>query len=149
MSPGADHVKVLTDKGVQDVLYNQCGCSKEHITASVVIAASGDVLPVRLVYAGTRDMATNKLKNMQCDGVTGKWGISYSIKGWMTAIVFIDVLADISAWIDVNDIPRPVVLFCDGYAGHLGLDIAEFCVTFGIKLWRLKENTTHVTQVNV
>ena len=53
------------------------------------------------------------------------------------------------AWDWLNDVPHPVVLFCDGYAGHLGLEIAEFCVLFGIKLWRLKENTTHVTLVNV
>ena len=135
--------------GVQDVLYNQCGCSKEHTTASVTITASGDVLPVRLVYKGTRDMATNKLKEMRTDGVTGKWGISYSEKGWMTAKVFLDVLADIVEWDRINDVPHPVVVFIDGYAGHLGLKIAEFCVEFGIKLWRLKENTTHVTLVNV
>ena len=30
--------------------YNQCGYSKEHVTGSYMIAASGDVLPVRLVY---------------------------------------------------------------------------------------------------
>ena len=129
--------------------YNQCGCSKEHVTGSYTIAASGDVLPVRLVYKGSRNMAAAKLKNMKCDGVTGKWGISYSANGWMTGLVFIDVLADLVAWTDLNDVPHPVILFCDGYAGHLSLEIAEFCITFGIKLWRLKENTTHVTQVNI
>ena len=47
--------------GVQSVRYNQCGCSKEHNTASVVCVASGDVLPVRLVYKGTRNIAATKL----------------------------------------------------------------------------------------
>ena len=142
------HVKVLADVGVQSVRYNQCGCSKEHITASVVCVASGDVLPIRLVYKGTRNIAATKLKDMRCDGVTGKWGLSLSEKGWMTATVFLEVLCDIVAWLDLNDIPHPAVVFCDGYAGHLGLEIAEFCITYGIKLWRLKENTTHITQVN-
>ena len=67
---------------------------------------------------------------------------------WSYWEMFIDVLADIVAYMDLNDIPHPAVVFCDGYAGHLSLDIAEFCITFGIKLWRLKENTTHVTQVD-
>lgn len=148
LTVGGDHVKVLADVGVQDVLYNQCGCSKEHITASVTITASGDVLPIRLVYKGTRNIAANKLKDMRTDGVTGKWGISLSERGWMTAKVFLDVLCDIVAWMGLNDIPHPIVVFCDGYAGHMGLNIAEFCLQFGVKLWRLKENTTHVTQVN-
>ena len=135
--------------GTTNVLYNQCGSSKEHVTGSYTIAASGDVVPPRLVYKGTRNMAATKLKDMKSDGVTGKWGISYSEKGWMTNVVFLDVLCDLTAWMDVNDVPRPAVLLCDGYAGHLGLEIAEFCICFGIKVWRLKENTTHVTQVNI
>ena len=111
--------------------------------------ASGDVLPVRLVYKGSRNIAATKLADMRCDGVTGKWGLSLSEKGWMTAKVFLEVLCDIVAWLDLNDIPHPAIVFCDGYAGHLGLEIAEFCITYGIKLWRLKENTTHITQVNI
>ena len=92
--------------GVQSVRYNQCGGSKEHNTASVVCVASGDVLPVRLVYKGTRNIAATKLADMRCDGVTGKWGLSLSEKGWMTAKVFLEVLCDIVAWLDLNDIPH-------------------------------------------
>ena len=131
------------------MLYNQCGCSKEHVTGSFTIVASGDVVSPRLVYKGTRNMARGKLKDMRVDGVTGKWGISYSPNGWMTAKVFLDVLADIVSWMHINDVPHPAVVMCDGYAGHLSLEIAEFCICFGIKLWRLKENTTHITQVSI
>ena len=69
---------MLANVGVSDVLYNQCGCSKEHVTGSFTIVASGDVVSPRLVYKGTRNMARGKLKDMREDGVTGKWGISYS-----------------------------------------------------------------------
>ena len=34
----------------------------------------------------------------------------------------------------------------DGYRGHLGVKIANFCLEKKIKLWLLPPNTSHVTQ---
>ena len=38
------------------------------------------------------------------------------------------------------------MLFIDGFSGHLGLAVAEFCVEFHIQLILLRSNMTHVIQ---
>ena len=62
--------------------------------------------------------ATNKdLKKLPSAGYTGKWKFSVSKGGFMTAVNYLEVLADIDQYLTENDIARPVVMFIDGFPG--------------------------------
>ena len=78
--------------------------------------------------------------------VTGECRFSKSEKGYVNREIFIDVLKDLTDHLDRKNIARPVMLLIDGFSGHLGLEIAEFCVEFGIQLILLRSNMTHVIQ---
>ena len=62
--------------------------------------------------------ATNKdLKKLPSGGHTGKWKFSVSKGGFMTAVNYLEVLADIDKYLTENDIARPVIMFIDGFPG--------------------------------
>ena len=145
---GSDHKKVLAPKGHKGPLYNTGGSSRSHVTLSVTVSASGEVAGVRVVYSGKRWSAEEKdlIENLPSDGVTGEWRFSKSEKGYVNREIFIDVLKDLTDHLDRKNIARPVMLLIDGFSGHLGLEIAEFCVEFGIQLILLRSNMTHVIQ---
>ena len=58
----------------------------------------------------------------------------------------LDILADLVAHVQENQIPLPIILFIDGYSGHLGPDIFEYCRKNQIRLWLFKPNMTHLLQ---
>ena len=55
LSPGVDHQRVLSPKGWDGPVYNAGGDNHIHVTASVMVSASGDFTSVRLVYKGKRN----------------------------------------------------------------------------------------------
>ena len=146
ISVGYSKTKVLAEVGTTDVLYSIGGSSREHVTCSVIAAASGECAGVRLVYKGQRNMAQKYLADLPKGGLTGTWRFSTSEKGYMTRVLFLHVLSDLDEWLTSNNIPRPVVLVMDGFSGHLGLEVAEFCESRDIQLWLLRPNTTHLLQ---
>ena len=147
---GSDHKTVLATKGHKGPLYNTGGSSRSHVTISLTVSANGEVAGVRYVYSGKRvsDQERELEENLPRDGVTGRWRFSKSEKGYVNREIFLDILKDLSDHLDRKNIERPVMLFIDGFSGHLGLAIAEFCVEFGIQLILLRENMTHVLQPN-
>ena len=145
LSPGVEHKKVLAPVGYKDSVYVRGGDSRLHITASVVVSADGEYVSVRLVYPGVRPR-TAKLRDLPEDGITGKWKTSVAKSGYVTRDTFLEILGDLVAHVEEKNIPLPVILFIDGYAGHLGPDIFKYCRRHRIKLWLLKPNMTHVTQ---
>ena len=100
------------------------------------------------VYSGKRLSAVEKdlIENLPSDGVTGECRFSKSEKGYVNREIFLDVLRDLNDHLNRRNIARPVMLLIDGFSGHLGLEIAEFCVEFGIQLILLHSNMTHVIQ---
>ena len=56
------------------------------------------------------------------------------------------MISNLMDHITENNIPRPVILVIDGFSGHLGLAIAEYCDQNGIQLLLLRPNMTHITQ---
>ena len=86
------------------------------------------------------------MENTPSDGVTGKWRFSKSASGYVTRETFLEILSDLDDYLTLNNIPRPVILVIDGYKGHLGLAIAEYCDLHGIQLVLLRANMTHVLQ---
>ena len=53
---GGSSGRILAERGTK-VLYNVGGSSREHVTASFTVSASGSCVPVRLVYKGVRNVA--------------------------------------------------------------------------------------------
>lgn len=144
---GNEHQKVLATKGYELPAYNIGGLSREHTTASVLVDADGSVTAIRIVWPGKRwNAAELELKeSLPSDGVTGKWKFSKSESGYVTRETFLDILSDLDQHLTNNNIVRPVLLF-DGYSGHLGLAIAEYCLEHEIQLVLLRANMTHVLQ---
>ena len=145
---GNEHQKVLSTKGYELPAYNIGGSSRQHITASVMVGADGSVPAIRVVWSGKRWSAAEREleKNLPIDGVTGQWKFSKSESGYVNRETFLDILSDLDQHLTTNNIVRPVLLFVDGYSGHLGLAIAEYCLEHGIQLVLLRANMTHILQ---
>ena len=148
ISWGNEHQRVLAEKGHQGPAYNIGGSSREHTTASVMIGADGSVPAIRIVWSGKRVTPTEKdlMESLPSDGVTGKWKFSKSVSGYVTRETFLEILSDLDDHLTLNSVPRPVILVIDGFKGHLGLAIAEYCDQHGIQLVLLRANMTHVLQ---
>ena len=133
---GIEHQKVLAIKGYSGPAYNLGGSSREHTTASVMVGADRSIPAVRVVWSGQRWSPAEKTlrEEIPADGVTGKWKFSKTPSGYITREIFLDFLSDLTDHITENNIPRPVILVIDGFRGHLGLAISEYCDQNGIQL---------------
>ena len=58
----------------------------------------------------------------------------------------IEILEDLLKHCKNNGTKLPVIIFADGFKGHYGIEIAEFCKQNRIKMIFLKPNTTHACQ---
>ena len=137
LCPGVEHQRVLTPKGWDGPVYNTGGDNRLHVTASITASAAGDYTSVRLVYKGKRNRSEH-LKDIPVTGVAGQWHSSVAKHGYVTRSVFLEILADLVKHLDENQIPRPVVLFIDGYNGHLGPEISDYATKHGIVLRLLR-----------
>ena len=79
-------------------------------------------------------------------GVAGVWELSVTDNGYVNRAVTIEVLEDLLNHCKKNQIKLPVIVYADGFKGHYGLKIAEFCEENQIKMIFLKPNTTHACQ---
>ena len=145
---GNEHQRVLAVKGHKGPAYNIGGSSREHTTASVMVGADGAVPSIRIVWPGKRVWQYEKdfFQSLPSDGITGSWKFSKSESGYVTRETFLEILSDLDEYLTLNNIPRPVILVIDGYSGHLGLAIAEYCDQHRIQLVLLRANMTHVLQ---
>ena len=84
--------------------------------------------------------------NFNITGISGVWELSVTENGYVTRIVTIEILEDLLKHCRKNGIRLPVIVFCDRFKGHYGLEIAEFCAQNQIKMIFLKPNTTHACQ---
>ena len=118
---------------------HHCECAGE---------ADGSVPAVRIVWPGKRWSPAERdlQENIPADGVTGKFKFSKTPSGYVTREVFLEILSDLTDHITEQNVPRPVLLVIDGFRGHLGLAISEYCDQNGIQLLLLRANMTHITQ---
>ena len=138
---GVTSKKVLARKGMRAV--HEVGGSSDHqyITVNVVGNAAGVPLPPFVLYKG------KNLYNTWTEG--GPAGAFYGVSqsGWMEELNF-------SKWFELQFYPAvkyltetgPVVLFFDGHYSHLGIPLIKKARTFGIHLFCLPPNTTHILQ---
>ena len=127
-------------------VFGVTSCTREHVTMSFTVNAAGEMVPPRAVFAGMRDMARIRLKDLPKDGKTGEWCFSYSENGWVKADTFLHIINDLGRYIKEHNIPTPVILFIDGASCHTSLAMAKACQKHGIQPILLRPNTTHLTQ---
>ena len=126
LCPGVDHQRVLTPKGWDGPVYNTGGATRLHVTQSVIVSADGKYASSRLVFKGSRGRH-KQCKDIPSTGIAGKWKHSVAPKGYVTREVFLEILGDLVEHIKEKNIVLPVILFIDGYAGHLGPEISDYC----------------------
>ena len=127
-------------------VYSVSGSTREHVTISFTVNAAGQMVPPRGVFAGKRDMAKHKLKDLPKDGKSGEWKYSYTENGWVKQHTFLDIIQDLGDFIKKEQIPTPVLIFIDGASCHYSLEISKLCKVLGIQPLLLRPNTTHLTQ---
>ena len=142
---GSGSGKVLAEKGTK-VLYNFSGSSRDHVTASFTVSASGGCVPVRTIFKGVRNMAAQHLKDLPTNGKSGSWKFGVTANGYVTREAFMDILKDLDKYLEEKNIRRPVILFMDGQKGHISLEAAAFCKLKHIQSWLLRANMTHLLQ---
>ena len=138
---------VLAPKGTKQV-YTQSSNYKEHVTVSYTVSAKGDMVPPRVVHSGVRLIAPNKpcIANMPKDGLSKEWGFSVSENGWVKHDQMLEIIQDLSHFMEENNILKPTVLFLDGASCHISLKISETCDKAGIQPILLLPNSTHLLQ---
>ena len=100
------------------------------MTLSVTVNAAGDVGGMRVVHDGERVMAGPNKKycnSLPENTVLGKVKFSVTDSGYVKRATFLQICMDLYEYCIENRIPFPVILFIDGYGGHYGLEIAEYC----------------------
>ena len=85
-------------------------------------------------------------RDLPKDGVTGEWKFSISDSGYSNCDVMLEVVEDLDNYVIEKQIPKPVILFMDGFKGHYGIEINEECDKQGIQLWLLRAHMSHVIQ---
>ena len=58
----------------------------------------------------------------------------------------LEVVEDLDNYVIEKQIPKPVILFMDGFKGHYGIEINEECDKQGIQLWLLRAHMSHIIQ---
>ena len=142
---GGNSGKILAERGTK-VLYNVGGSSREHVTASFTVSATGSCVPVRLVYKGVRNVAAQHLKDLPTTGKSGAWKFGVTSNGYVTRESYLDILRDLDTHLEENNVTRPVILFMDGPNCHISLQAAEFFKLKNIQPWILRANMTHLLQ---
>ena len=104
------------------------GDSRKHITYSVTVSTDGEYVGVRLVYTGKRNRYQH-IRDIPETGITGRWRCSVAPKGYVNRDVYLEVLGDLVEHIEEKNIPKPVILFIDGYGGHLSPEISDYATS--------------------
>ena len=133
ITPGTPHPRVLAPRGYHGPIQTNSGDSRTHVTGAFTVSADGEYVGIRLVYKGKKNRYS-QTRDIPEDGVAGKWNVSVSKHGYVTREVMKDVILDLDKHLTEKAIQRPVLLFLDGYAGHLGPEISELCIEKDIRL---------------
>ena len=154
---GVSNSVTLCEKGKRGPSYNRAGDTRLQITASLTISADGRLAQLEIVHRGERILCgvdsegkprkyLSDLGRDETDGIIPEIGFQVSEFGKVRRKQFLELLKRLLKWLIANNIPRPVILWVDGYGGHKGWSISKFCRENGIFLLLLLENGTHLTQ---
>ena len=70
----------------------------------------------------------------ETDGIIPPIGFQVAKFGKVRRQQFLEILKRLLAWVIKNNIPLPIILWVDGYGGHKGWNISQFCRENGIIL---------------
>ena len=133
--------KILARRGAKQVHEVGGGSGREHITVLGCGSASGERLPPYVVYKG-KNLWTTWTKG-------GPAGALYTVSesGWMERPHFLEwfkklFLPAVSSILQKGQ----VILFMDGHASHINLELIALARERGVILFCLPSHTTHALQ---
>lgn len=136
-SPG----KVLAKKGCNSVYKVAEGDDKESIRVLYSGSASG-AMPSPLILYWYKRIPTAVKKR-----IPSGWCFGSTESGWMTSESFLSFIKNVFyPWLVENNIIFPVVVYLDGHASHVTLELSDFCSENDIEIVTLHGNSTHFLQ---
>lgn len=102
--------------------------------------ACGDLAPPMALFSFER------IPTAIASHADSRWGLGRTPNGWMTAESFFEYVVNVLNPYFNQAVKKPVILFLDGHASHLSLQLAEFCSSNEIILIALPPNATHILQ---
>ena len=133
--------RVLARRGEKNVHETGGGSGREYITVLGCGSASGERLPPYVLYKGKNLWTTWTL-----GGPAGTY-FNVSESGWMERPHFLEwfkklFLPATSSILETG----PVILFMDGHASHINLELIRLARDCGVILFCLPSHTTHALQ---
>lgn len=133
--------KVIAPRGSKNVYDVDVGKAKQNLTVMFSFSASGVTTPPMIIYPNKRLSAAISSK------IPDDWGIGFSDNGWMKAEIFVQYIENIfHPHLQKTGIEFPVILFVDGHATHLTLQLSNLCRKLQIILIALYPNSTRILQ---
>ena len=129
--------KVITRKNTKHV-YAQSRGTSEHITLLCGASAAGVALPPMIIFSKSFPGGVYKFDGPD-DAVYGK-----SESGWIDSELFIVWMKKVFR--RYHGSQRPVLLFVDGHASHITIDVIDLARKNQIILFCLPPHTTHALQ---
>ena len=126
--------KVIARKNAQHV-YSQSRGTSEHITLLCGASAAGMALPPMIIFSKAFPGGSYKFDGPD-DAVYAK-----SESGWIDSELFLAWMKKV--FLKYCGSPRPVILFVDGHASHVNLDVIDLARENDIILFCLPPHTTH------
>lgn len=131
--------KILARRGDKNVHETGGGTGREYITVLGCGSASGERLPPYVIYKG---------KNLWTSWTHGgPAGTLYAVSesGWMERPQFLEWFKKLFLTA-LSSAPRPVILFMDGHASHINLELIRLAREHQVILFCLPSHTTHALQ---
>ncbi|CAH4033334.1 unnamed protein product [Pieris brassicae] len=133
-------VQVLAQKG-DKTLYQQVNPDeKECLTVLITGSASGTIPPPTILFKYKR------IPQEIAQNFPPEWGPGKTDSGWMTCEAFFEFADIFHPWLKKESIPLPIIIFVDGHASHLSLQVSQFCENNVIILIALYPKATHLLQ---
>ncbi|GFN86680.1 tigger transposable element-derived protein 6-like protein [Plakobranchus ocellatus] len=112
--------------------------NKRQISILGCASASGERLPPLVIFPGKRwtFRPEEDFPGAVCKQTDNGWVNSEVFRSWLLE-TFVP---------HVQDLPRPVVLFCDGHTSHVSLEVHDICKANGIVYFLLPSHASHVVQ---
>lgn len=114
---------------------------KNTVTVLFTISADGTLVPPMLTHKG------QKISGMTAACNAEGWTMGISERGWLTSELFYEYISNsFYNWLLKQKIQLPVILYLDGHASLITLELSKFCKSKGIELIPLYPNATHMLQ---
>ncbi len=132
-------VEIICRKGVKRPKKLGPSNEKKMTTILTCCDAAGNYLPHQIIYKG------KYLMQDWCKGGAKNVYYNTSESGWMEAEQFIEWFKTVFLS-HANKLEGTKLLFLDGHASHISLELKKLAIANNIILWRLPAHTSHFLQ---